>query len=328
MRVTPRHACRLPHEGRFLASTPDRSRLILAAGDGRFTALDGSLRVLHQGKLPVAAGRMAFHPRGDLVAIASASELVVASLSGRVLHRRAHRPWEDWEGGDVAFLGHDGSTLLAVIPVREAAHVALLRWESGEIVAEQAVTVPEPAGFHLVPHPAGGGWALWAGAGQDGQFTCWLRVEGGGISIEEASLLAGKEHGPVAFDPGGGEFVLEADGCLERYAHPETRFLGRIAPPEDEDFAFSETCCHLGGGRALVTNLVSSRLYLADLEGMTLGEEVVVEGHEPRPGGGGQPPRTDLWYLRGLPGAAVLGVHGTANGPQTVTLLAGTPLFG
>ena len=328
MRVAPSRSCRLRHEGRHLAFTADRSRLLLAAGDGNFTVLDGALRILHEGRLPAGAGAVALHPTASQLALASTHELLLATFDGKVLRRWPHRGWKDYEGGSVAFVG-DGARLLAVLPTRDAPLVRLLDTAGGDVVAEQPFEVPEPSGFTLVPHPGGDAWALWAGAGQDGQWTFWVRLEGETISISDVQALEGSEHGPVTFDTEGREFLVEVDGGLERRAFPDGRLLGRLEPPDEDELCFSESHCYLGGARALARDAMSSRLHLVDLDPMTLGEELIVDGHEAHPvaGSGEHELCTDLWYLRPLPRGAVLGVHGQPGGPQTLTLLEGPPLF-
>lgn len=332
MRVSAARSCLLPHEARYVACTPDRARLVATAQDGRFTVLDGALRVTHRGTLPVPAGSVAVHPRADLLAVASTEAMVVTDLAGTILDRRPHRPWEPYEGGAVEFVG-DGAQVLAVLPGDGSAHATLLRPGSAGAVAEVDLEVPEPSGFHFVRSPAEGRWALWAGAGQDGQWTYWVNVERGRLSVEGVAALDGKDHGPVALHPSGRELLVSADDGLERYALPEMRLLGRVEPPDDGEFAFGECSCYLGSGRALVTDASSSRLHVVDLASGGLVDEVVVDGHEPRSAeevyglSGESGLCTDLWFLLGLPRAAALAVFGHATGPQTLVLLEGPPVF-
>jgi hypothetical protein len=323
MRVAPSRTCRLPHEARFLGCAPDRSRFVLAAKDRRYTVLDGLLRAVHGGTLPVEAGAVAIHPSGDLLAIASRTELILADLTGTIVLRRTHRAWKDWEGGDVVFLG-DGSRVLAVLPADGAARLVLLQGGSGKVIAEAEVSVPEEAGFFLLRTPLEETWGLWAGAGQDGQWSHWVRIERDRLTIQGIEALTGKEHGPVQVDGPGREFLVEADGGLERRRFPDGKLLARLEPPEGEDFAFSEPC-HLASGRALVMNAATSQLHVVALAPMTLGEEVAIEGHEPRHVH--EAHGLDLWYLRPLPRAAALCVFGAPGGPQIVELLEGAPLF-
>lgn len=315
MQVTPRHVCRLAHEARHVAASPDGHRLVLASGDGRYSVLDGALRTLHEGSLPVAAGRIALHPRDGLLAVASQRELVLTDLEGRVRWRRVHRPWADYEGGSAAFVG-DGAQVVAILPGPEGVKAVLMDVAGGALVTETAIEVPEPAGFFLVPHPSKGLWALWAGAGQDGQWTYWLRLNGDGIAIEEVEPLSGRDHGPMVFNASGAEALLEVEGGLERYALPEGRLLGRFDAPVDEEFALSSSQLMLDHGRALVANEATARFHILDLESMTLREEVLLEVEGP------------LWYMLPVPRAAVLSIHGDPGRPQTLALLAGAPLFG
>lgn len=313
--MTPRHVCRLAHEARHVATSPDGHRLVLASGDGRYSVLDGALQILHEGDLPVAAGQIALHPRDGLLAVASERECVLADLEGRVRWRRGHRPWANYEGGAAAFVG-DGAHVVAILPGREGVKAALLDVASGDIVTERAFEVPQPAGFFLLPHPSQGLWALWAGAGQDGQWTYWLRLNGDEIAIEEVEPISGRDHGPMVFDASGAEALIEVEGGLERYALPESRLLGRFEAPVDEEFALSSSPLMLDRGRALVANEATARFYILELEPMTLGEEVLLEVEGP------------LWYMLPVPHAAVLSVHGDPVKPQTLALLAGAPLFG
>lgn len=328
MNVTPRRICTLSHEARFVASAPDRARIVAAAKDGCFTILDGELRTLGTGKLPVASGSLAVHPVADVLAVSSASEVAIADFSGRILHRLAHDTWADFQGGDVAFLR--GGHLLALVPADEGARAIVLDPDHDVIVCEQIIEVPELAGFSLVPTPTEDGWAVWAGAGQDGQWTFWLRLEEGNLSVEEVEDLD-LHHGPPAFHPAGTEMIVVTENGLERRAVPGFRILGSVVSTEDRDFGYS--AFYLGSHRALVTDDNSSRLYLVDLKAMTLGEEIVIAGHPPTPASdlyglkGDDELCTDLWYFERLPRDAVLTIHGRANQPQTLMLLEGPPMF-
>lgn len=328
MRVMPSAERRISHEARFLTCTPERSRFAAAAQDGRFTIMDERLQVLQQGKLPLAAGSIALHPGTELLAVASRSATAVVRTSGAVLWKREHRTWEDWEGGDVAFLG-DGARLLAIRATDRGASAVLLRADTGEVLSERPIEVPEASGFHLVRPSLGDTFALWAGAGQDGQWTYWLRVSGTGITLAEERALNGREHSPVELLESGTELLVAVEYGVERYTYPGMRLLGRMEPPEDLGLDPWSTC-FLGAGRALIEDKASARLYAVTLDGEWSADEVVVAGHEPRRMTLPQAPAElcgDLWYLRTLPRSAALCVHGRATEPQELVLLSGPPLF-
>jgi len=314
MRVTPRRTSRLTHEARYVDCAPDRSRILAAGKSGAFTILNSDLGICHRGKLPVVAGQVALHPGADWLAIASTSEIVLSTFDGEIIHRRRHRPWENWEGGDVAFV-RDGSQLLAICPKGAAAKAILLRTDSGELLAEQAIDVPEASGFFLIPTPIADRWGIWAGAGQDGQWTFWLGLEGDRITVDEVTALHGVDHGPVELHASVKELLVSADDALLRYRYPDMELLGRIEPPDDEEFQFTERCAYLGQDRALACDNGSARLYVVDLVSRTVADEVRIGGHRPP------------WYFTSLPGAAVLSVHGSPLGRQTLALLEGPPLW-
>ncbi len=285
-----------------------------ASGDGRYTVLDGEFRILHEGHLQVGAGRLALHPSDDVLAVASERELVLTDLAGRVRWRRGHRAWEDYEGGAVTFVG-DGARVLAIVPEPEVVKAVLLEASSGAVVVEEAFEVPEPAGFFLAPHPSPGLWSLWAGAGQDGQWTYWLRLDGNRIVIEEVEPLSGRDHGPMSFNASGSEALAEVDYGLERYALPGFRLMGRFEAPADEEFAPSSPLM-LGQGRALVANDATGRLHILALESMALAEEVQLDVEGP------------LWFMVPAPKGGVLSIHGAPGKPQTIAWSAGAPLVG
>jgi hypothetical protein len=140
-------------------------------------------------------------------------------------------------------------------------------------------------------------------------------------------------HGPVELHPSGRELLVVTDGGLERFTLPAMRRSSRLEPPEE--LAFTESCSWLGDERALVTDVEGARLFVVDLAAQAIVDEVRVAGHEPRTGAevygltGADADSlcTDLWWLRGLPRSAALGVFGRPQGPQAVVLLEGAPLF-
>lgn len=334
MRVSPAAEARLPHETRFVAATPDRARLALAARDGRYTIVDAALRPVAQGRLPVPAGAIALHPGGELLAVASRSALALVDRSGACVRTWEHRGWEEWEGGAVAFVD-GGARLLGVVADEDGAAAVVARVDTGEVLEERPLAVPEPAGFVLVASPAPGTWALWAGAGQDGQWTYRLRLERDELRIDELTALSGKDHGPPAFSASGEELAVDAEDGIERYDAGTLRLLARVEPSTDALAA--ERPVFVGPRRVLVTDRRSSTLHVLAVEEGWREEDVIVVGHEPRPFAelhpalaqrGDDPDLcSDLWLLEGLPGGAALLVFGDPGQPQTLALLEGPPLF-
>jgi hypothetical protein len=135
--------------------------------------------------------------------------------------------------------------------------------------------------LHFVPHPEGRAFAVWAAAGQDGQWLYWVYDDGVRAHLSPALPLS-TCISPPAFHSAGGEFLLIEDCCrLRRYSFPDCQLLGTLAEDvaaevEHEDDPL-ESFCYFTDGRALLSFAESGRISIVDLDTMTILEEITLE---------------------------------------------------
>jgi len=328
MRVSPASTLKLSHEAQYCATTPDQSRMAFAARDGRFSVAAGDLALLYEGDLGVRLGAVALHPREDFLAIAARDEVLVTSQSGVRCFRFSHPEWHDYAGGAVAFVGN-GSDLLAICPGKRGADVVLIH-QDGNVLARSQIPITEEfdeCGYYFVAHPSGTTWGIWAGAGQDGQFTSWLSVKRGRLSVRKANAFDLLDHGPIEFHPSGDELLVQSNNGLERHRFPNLKLLGRAEAPDD-DFRFHPVVAYFGPGMAVVRDVFDDLLHLVDLRTMRFAGELIIAGHEARPIAeihpslkGERGRATDLYYFRGLQRGAILTVHRRPDTGHTISLL-------
>ena len=153
---------------------------------------------------------------------------------------------------------------------------------------------------------------LWVAAGQDVQSLYWAQYTD---SKQKAELFPDLiDTAPPAFDQTGRRFLVVSDGAVCLYLYPGGPELGRIGWPLEDDPP-AETVTFLGNEHALA-HLGNGRLFVLDLNRLTIVEEMQIVGHEPRPVKELFPnlqrdlqPCTDLSTFVPLPSGALLSVH-------------------
>ncbi len=123
----------------------------------------------------------------------------------------------------------------------------------------------------------------------------WLRRTRSGFSCTPEPKL--KNTTPPVFSPGGKHvLVVNEDNAICGYDFPTMRQVGSPLESGDEDNPFAGSLCYLDERQALA-GTEEGRVFAVDTVRMKLGEEVAVEGHEPRPIGEYYP---TLAHERGL----------------------------
>ena len=131
--------------------------------------------------------------------------------------------------------------------------------------------------FSSVPQPDAMG--LWLTDGQGASRLLWLAFGPGGLSWRIEPLM--EDAYPPIFNDYGNEFLVNYGNVVRRYAYPAMQLLGSCPCTFDEE-AFEPSLCFLSNKTALIRTS-NGRLFTIKLETMTLGEEVLINGHEPKP---------------------------------------------
>jgi hypothetical protein len=208
-----------------------------------------------------------------------------------------------------------GTYLLCAATTSENGIEVQLRETKGwSVVDRTAVADPfggSLASFHSTASPQT--WALWLAAGQDGQCVQWVTRDGGRLRTAIEWCLTNMI--PPAFSPGGDEFLtIDEHGTLQRYRYPPAERLGACQSPYGDGDPFGSSLCYLDGARALAGS-DSGRIAVVDILAMRVANELVIEGHEPRPTmdyhpslAGDGPPCTDISYFERI-GNHLIVVH-------------------
>jgi hypothetical protein len=282
----------LDHRAGFLRGASSPPLVVAGGGEGgvslcRFTPEPGISRVPTSGEI----GLLCPHPSEPLLALieCDSGRLVVLRFDGSpVFQEDPPRPPKgspEWMTAGYTDCRFDaiGTYLLCAARASEDHIEVQLRETEGWSIVDQAV-VADPFGgsaasFHSTARPDA--WALWLAAGQDGQCVYWLTCDGGRLHAAiEPSL---ENTVPPAFSPGGDEFLtIEVPGPLRRHRFPQAELLGACESPFGADDLFEISLCYLDDTRALA-GTASGRIAVVDTPTMRVVNEVVVEGHEPRP---------------------------------------------
>lgn len=178
------------------------------------------------------------------------------------------------------------------------------------------------AGVVLVAGPRSTAVIVWLVAGQ----TASLLVTDDGAALDATPVPPGNGPPPV-FAPSGDTYLACTDNRLELRAWPggdeldECRWGGEADDGSDDDNHDDPAGAHvdyLPGGYGCWSSL-HGRLYVLDLAGMFVVDEVVIEGHPLVPVGQ-DAPSSDFQFAARGPGDRVLSVH--AGTTAVVTRLA------
>ena len=296
-----------------------RAYHVAAASSGHVVAISrrGAGSVLGPGngpqvsfRPPAEADDLSVSPDGNLVSVAACGKVVLISTSSL---RAVHSFGESIGSCQFSSTGElwtivKGDGERVVLEIREP-----VAWR----VAARA-ELADPFGssfFKILPHPDGVHLAIWAAGGQDGQCLFWARRDGSAVAVDRFHGL--ESTTPPSFTHSGDRFLAICDGDeLRQYGFPQGPLLGTMRwPLDDMDNQIDELVLCVDSCRALLPS-TSDRLYVVDLNGMTITDEIGLRGHEPRgmaeiyPGLRGKSALcSDLAYLAALPPGNILSVH-------------------
>ena len=322
MRVVPTLArATLPTPALLARATRD-GWLVITSTD--VVVLDASL--VRRGAVAVPAGPApddaALVPAGDAVVLALALGLVCIVLQSGA---------ERWRlPGRFHACRVVGDALWAVSRVDQH-HVELAVHDLATGATDLAITLEDPYGaadVSLHDHPAPGTAVVWIAAGQDGQHS--LLVTDEGLGWRHARVPPDNTLPPV-FTSAGDTYLAATDDRLELRNWPAAEVLDdlRWGGGDDDDEPVDrsgdepdQSGSHvdvLPGGYGCWSS-GNGRLYLLDLTGLYVEDELTIEGHPLQPVSALYPtlpdeqaPCTDFDYAERGPDGLILTVHANVD---------------
>ena len=312
MIVTSRYEVALDHAATFIDASPERQLVVAGSKTGRISIIhrDTPVRIVD---LKDQISSMSLDPRADMIAWTSGPEGSLHIMSfdgGKIASVPVQSVSRSLHAGSACAFEADGHHLWHAFTLSGhefgVARVATSDWQ----VVEQTI-LPDPFGESAVAlgrAPAPNNAWLWLAAGQDGQQIYWTCVRKGEIVITGDLKL--RDACPPVFSPNGKEFLCNAvEWSISRFTYPASELIGECHLADDE--VWFEPFL-VGGqiylnGRFAVAALAEGRLFTVDLRILENGptsqqkiagwlnrrrklsphaalrEEVVIQGHEPKP---------------------------------------------
>lgn len=271
----------LPHRAFFVLASAS-GHVVAASAEGRVSVLGQHLVLVAQLEVGRKVDDIAISPAGDLLAICGDGSLsLIRTAEGR----------EEWtvpigHGGAAGF-DHGGALLWSLdLEDAEKVTVRIRDVRDGRVLREGHFTPPSTAlGCSLHPQPRSGAVAIWAAAGQDGQWVLLAHDDGEAIAIAQVEGIS--ESIPPCFDADGSAFLTTTFDSVTRWSLPEATCTAAVRAwpwSESDEDSVGSSVAWAGAHGALVTTS-ENRLFLVDLESGRVVDEVVVDGHPLRPMG-------------------------------------------
>jgi hypothetical protein len=286
MLLTPENTINLEHRAYYIAQALDGSRTAVAS-DSLVSVFDGKSGPTILATTWGRVRAVSLHSSGRLLAVSHEDKLTVTDVpktAAEVLEApKLHQQTEKVERGfDDCHFDLQGN-LWCVAPVSPS-HIELQCREAGSWAVVARTILEDPFGcssssFFVTPDPDVLG--LWIAAGQDGQRVYWIS-RNGEIEVEAEEFLC--DTTPPMFGPSGKDLLVNGDySSIDRYSFPDVEELGSCTWPleDNEDDCFAESIAYIDNLLALVSSR-DGRLFVIDLNTMSVIHEVEVAGHEPR----------------------------------------------
>ena len=301
MHLTPARTVELDHRAYYISRACNCFVFVVASRDGKISAIDREFNVQAVGENWGTIRSISVNSDGTRLAVCHENKLTIADLNGSIIFADnapplpLNRTW-NWpeEGFEDCFFEPNNDNLWCITPLpseRWKPQFEIQVREPTNWSMTQKMVINDPVGgsewsFHPVPGRENT-VALWAAAGQDGQQAFWLTLNDELHCTIEPAL---EDTTPPDFSPDGTEFLfLKEHDPICRFAYPNVRELGRCLWPFDDEYdGFGCYFFYIDNQHALVSTDSTMRLFLLDVETMSLVEEVLIEDHEPRP--------TEEWY--------------------------------
>jgi hypothetical protein len=284
---------------------------IVVGERGGITILDRALGAIGRHEPAARPTDAALDPTGALLIVAHADGLrAIDAATGALRWSQAGAFRACLAAGTTVWTAEHRDTAI-VIARRDLATGAVLR----------AIPIPDPFGeaaVSLRAHPVADRVIAWIAAGQDGQLALLITEADGALAAVE---LGARDRLPPVFTPAGDAYLSAGDDDLAYVAWPSGDELDGLGWADDDDGGdpFDDRprgdVLYLPGGYATWAS-DHGRLYLIDLAGMAVIDELVLAGHPLRAladsGAGLEEgaPATDLRSATPGPDGLVLTVHG------------------
>ncbi len=313
MTITPLTDVTLPHRA-FHVAVADAGHVVAISRKGVGSLISPDQRTVVPFHVPFAQARfeqqhVALSPDGTVVAVGGGNGIILLKTPKLdqlgVLDVSAESSRFSANGLFWTCERFDAQTIvLEILDPKTWAKVA--RTQIGDPYGDSHVS--------LLRHPNKDSVVVWLAAGQDGQCLFWARQNEKTIVAERFSELVDTTW--PSFSPSGEEFLVISNGELQRYRYPRGPQTGRMEwSTGDEDDQIGDFVSYVDADFALVQSN-SGRLYVVDVETMTIDEEISIQGHEPRPISeiypslkGDRGLYSDCWLFLPLPNDRFLSIH-------------------
>ncbi len=283
MLITPLAQLQLSHQVNLLEVTPDGKRIVVASSQDEILVLDENFRTLFEYNIGYSIDNLTVSPNGQILVCTNKNgQFLVIQIDGKVLLDEINIGCHEMHCNACLF-SNDGSQLWNVVQIEnnqvQIQYRETERWQ----VLKSAVLLNGNSYnyFSLSPHPENKLLAAWEAAGQDGCWMYWIWKDDVEIRVLEIPELENKI--PPEFHPAGGEFLIIDDlARLCRYRFPDCHLIGTATLELEEEDYFGYYMCYLSDERAIVKS-ENFRLCIVDLDSMRVIDEVILQGHEPRP---------------------------------------------
>lgn len=278
----------LNHSAHFLKSALGGGHFVAASDDGMLTTVNNQLKRVTEFKIDSKITGIAIHPFKELIAVASGdnASLQFFNFEGFLVAEFLDRESSYCIDCDFHF---DGEKILCIS--RHAAdEITLQLIEAQTSAVKSSITLLDSLNLEdpfidscctLDFNSDSKTLALILAGGQDGQQGYWLSIAPK-LSAHLEPRLANTTH-PV-FSPNGDLFlVLEAQERIVKYRFPDIQELGSYVMDDGDDDSIGIDCCFVDSSNFLIRS-ERGRLFLIDIEEMTILEEVVIADHEPKEG--------------------------------------------
>lgn len=338
----------LDHAADFLRIASQSQKVLAASRSGEVTIFDPKLAPIRTHAFDTRLGAIAIHPLSEILAFVTedGQRLFVADTNFEIVCEQPAGHHGMVEGSDSSCGFHDchfgaAGELVVARRVRHDSVVLQNRVEPHWSVL-QATEVRDPFGMSDVDL-GGHSQNVVARLGrEDGAIVYWAFPDNGTWRVTKPFVLQNTTL-PV-FHPNGHEFLTMEDTSFRklcRVSFPDFGMLEWLDWPFDEiegEPGFGEDSCYLSDTHALVM-ANEGRLFVTNLDFDKPPEEVVIEGHEPKPCeelypllGGDTQVIADAISFRVLSTKHVISAHQqlpNRNGPRKDVLVRfGHELFG
>ena len=286
--IVPEHEFDLGGQCGEILSAGNADRLFVPKKDGTILVLDSSLSLVSQFPLENGHWLGKVSNSGQWMVLGNREGFQIRTLDGTKLYEEKTPVFQI---EDFLFSAEDDR--LWTIRHTDFGRVRLESRNTVDWQVERSAVFDEPTshtGFFLYLHPEKKVIAIWAAAGQDGQWIYWAMDDGATIHIHQTEV---SECSPPWFHPTGAEFLTTQGSNLIRFGFPECDELDWLLG-EDVDVDLDEShnmveACYLSDSHVLFGTNVG-RLFLASVDPMEITHELVIAGHEPCPD-----PNEDPW---------------------------------